>query len=1123
MGQTLTYLKVRFNGLFIALAMLMLLPALTEAQVTVTVTGTNVTCFGLNNGYATAVGSGGWAPYTYLWSNGLTTQTIGGLAPGTYYVTVTDIDLGFGVGSITITQPPQLGVTVYGESQICGLVPDGKATAVPFGGTPPYTYLWSNGGTTAQITGLAGGTYTVTVTDANNCTASGSTVVYFWNEGIWIMDTNIDVTCFGLNNGSAHVSGMSGTPPYTYHWNTGSNSPDISNLAPGTYTVTVTDANGCSNTHNVDITQPPVLQLSASSTPGVCGLAGSATITVSGGTPPYTVLWSTGSTNTTITATAGTYTVTATDANGCTKSASATISVTPNSLLVNTSVLSSAGCTVGGSASVSASGGSGTYQYMWSGGLPMTSTVNNVPAGTYTVTVVDVTTGCTGTGTVNVPAAPALTGTATLVSNATCAIGGSATANPGGGTAPYTFHWDNNQTTQTATNLGAGPHSVTITDSKGCIIIAGVTIGQSQGPTVTTQVLTNATCVAGGSAKANATGGGGGYTYLWSFNNATTQTITNVPPGTYTVTVTDLAGCSAAASVTIGQPAGSPNAIISSSTGAGCISIGAATAGATGGTPPYTFKWSNGAMGAAISNLSPGAYTVTVTDGSGCTSTAVVSIAAGFPPNVVISASTNANCSTPGSATANASAGAGGPYTYLWNNGETTATAINLSAGPHTVTVTDALGCTATASVTIGSTNNGIKIGDYVWYDNDMNGFQDALETGVSGITVKLMKAGPDGLFGTADDILVSTTTTNGSGLYYFDCVTPGTYILMFNGIPAGYEWTDKDKVNNDCLDSDVKSNGKTDAFTIVAGQGDNLCYDAGIHTLCDNVTNAGSICCAQTICEGETPALLYGDVPPFGGSGPFEYQWMQLLQVGPAPATWMGIPGANSASYQPGALFETSYFMRCVRRAGCVTFLESNVIKITVKPAGSPDCSSFMNNFVVNPNFGNNAVEISWKTFPEPTQYLYVVQHSTDQQHWDAITTVMGKQNASGLNEYSAVDQTPANGTNFYRIKRASANGVDAFSEIRSIDMNISEAESVSIFPNPATDVLYVRNAIKYDTDVTVSVVSTNGRVLATVIIPQGTTQQLDLPMADLPQGLYLVRVNFGNKDIKTLKITKF
>ena len=229
MGQVFTFFKNQLKGLL--LTGMLLSAFAVSGQIILSVTGTNVTCNGLNNGYATAVASGGWAPYTYQWSNGLTTPSIAALAPGTYTVTVTDIDLAFAIGTITITEPPALGVTVFSTSQICDVSPDGTATAVPFGGVPPYTYQWSNGGTLAMISGLAAGTYTVTVTDASNCTTVGSVnVLVFGNEGIWIGDSTVNITCFGANNGMASAMAMSGTPPYSYSWSNGATDMKINNL-----------------------------------------------------------------------------------------------------------------------------------------------------------------------------------------------------------------------------------------------------------------------------------------------------------------------------------------------------------------------------------------------------------------------------------------------------------------------------------------------------------------------------------------------------------------------------------------------------------------------------------------------------------------------------------------------------------------------------------------------------------------------------------------------------------------------------------------------------------------------------------------------------------------------------
>ncbi|MFN0216358.1 MAG: SdrD B-like domain-containing protein, partial [Saprospiraceae bacterium] len=1093
-------------------------------QILVTVTGTNVTCNSMNNGTATANPSGGWFPYTYLWSNGATTQTITNLAPGTYCVTVTDIDLATGTGCINITQPPGIGVDVYCQSQICGNVPDGTASAVPNGGTPPYAYLWSNGANTPGITGLVAGIYTVTVTDANGCTGTDSCEVGFWDEGIWLMISGTNILCFGQNNGTAHVSIMSGVGPFTYQWSNGGTTADITNLSVGSYTVTVTDlGTGCFNFTSIVITQPSLLICTPSSIPANCGLNGTATISVSGGTPPYQINWSNGQSSPSISVPAGTYSVTSTDSKACTCVNSVTVINNSNALTVTVTPTLQAGCVVGGSASAMVSGGSGNYAYSWDNGQT-TNPATNLSAGPHKVTVVDIATGCQGIGMVTIVAAPPLIPTAMATSPATCLTGGTATASANGGIPPYTFKWDNNQMTANATGLIAGQHSVTVTDASGCVGIALVTILQSQGPNVNVTVNAQATCTAGGTATASASGGAGPYTYIWSAsaNGQTTAVATNLPPGTHSVTVTDQNGCKVIGMATITQP-GAPTANISGSSPSACGSnTGSATVVAAGGTGPYTYKWSNPGMSttATVNNLGAGTYTVTVTDAAGCTATAVVSIAASLAPNVVIVASSNANCSTPGSATASASNGTPG-YTYLWSNGETTIQAVNLPAGTYTVTVTDGAGCTATASVTIGSNNNGIKIGDYVWYDDDQNGFQHpSLEIGVPNVKVMLIKAGPDGIFGNADDVTVGMDTTNAAGNYCFLCVTPGTYILMFSNKPAGYQWTKKDWVNNDCKDSDVKSNGKTDPFTIVAGQPDNLCFDAGIHTFCDNIINAGVICCNQTICEGETPAAIVNSVSPSGGSGQIQYQWLQFLQIGQAPPNWIGIPGATGSSYQPGPLFETAKFMRCARREGC-PFLESNIVTITVLPAGSPGCEGFNMDFTANQS-GATTVLMNWTTNPESTEYSYTVQHSTNMQTWRNVGTLMGKQDNVNSNYYSFLHETPVIGKNYYRIRRLSSMGQEAYSEIIAIEVIFAPAEGVLIAPNPVGKTLHIMNAIQYDTDVTIDISATNGSVLHRVNIPAGEMHVEDLPVEDLPTGLYIARIRFGNGDVKTLKIVK-
>lgn len=1127
MGQkSFTYL-FNFRSTLLVFTLAIAMPAcLLGQQVIVTLTQTNVTCAGLNNGSATGNVSGGTAPYTYLWSNGATTQVIASLSPGDYCVTVTDANQLAGSGCVAITAPDALGVEVYCQSQICGNVPDGKASAVPSNGTPPYDYAWNNGAVSTGINGLVAGTYTVTITDANGCITSDSCAVGFWDEGIWLMDTIYhEISCFGAGDGWIHVSAMSGSGDFSYLWSNGGTTADITNLGPGTYTVTVTDLTTlCFNVASATLTQPDELICTPSAFPANCGLNGTGIITATGGTLPYTYLWNTGQTDPSIVAPAGTYTVTVTDANGCTCSNQVVIINNNDALTIAVTPTMFAGCNQGGSAIATISGGTGNYAYTWDNGNT-TATATNLAAGVHQVTVVDILTGCQGVGQVTIEAAPPLVPEATPTSSATCLTGGTATASASGGIPPYLFLWDNNQMTANASNLLAGQHTVTITDATGCQAVTTVTIEQAQGPTVNITVVTHANCTTGGVATAIVIGGANPVTLLWSASagNQTTPTAINLAPGAHSVTVTDAAGCQAVAITTILQP-DAPTAVISNSTPATCnANSGSATVAASGGTPAYQYSWNDPASSttATASNLAAGTYTVTITDAAGCTATASVTITASLPPNVVIVAVMNANCSTPGNASASTSGGIP-PYQYLWSNGETTVTAVNLPAGTYTVTVTDATNCTGTASVTITNTGNGIKIGDWVWYDDDQNGFQHpTLETGVPNIAVRLIKPGPDGAFGTPDDIVVANDTTNNNGNYFFDCVTPGTYVLAFSSLPAGFEWTKKDWVNNDCKDSDVKTNGRTDPFTIVAGQPDDLCFDAGIHSVCVNVTNAGVICCNQTICEGEVPAPIEEALPPVGGSGALEFVWMQFIQIGQAAPQWVPIPGTNGASYQPGPLFETTKFMRCARRAECISYLESNIIEITVLPAGSPGCDGFSMDFSAR-QVGVTGVLVSWTTLPEATEYAYTVQHSSDMLVWNNISTLIGKQDASNPNNYSYLHGTPVIGKNFYRIRRFSSMGQQAISDIRSIELNFSPTNGVLIAPNPVVNTLRIMNAIQYDTDVQIDIMATNGDVLHRINIPAGTLYLEDLPVQDLPSGMYMARIRFGNGSVKTLKIAK-
>ncbi|MDC1452653.1 hypothetical protein N8371_09675, partial [Vicingaceae bacterium] len=224
---------------------------------------TNVSCNGGNDGSATASGTRGTTPYSYLWSNAATTASITGLTAGTYTVTVTDGNACTITSFATITEPTALTASTVNTNVSCNGGSDGSATASGTGGTTPYSYLWSNASATASITGVVAGTYTVTISDANNCTTTSSVTIAEPTALVASSVVNTAVSCNGGSDGSATASAMGGTIPYSYLWSNSATTASITGLTAGTYTVTVTDGNACTITSIATITEPTALVASS--------------------------------------------------------------------------------------------------------------------------------------------------------------------------------------------------------------------------------------------------------------------------------------------------------------------------------------------------------------------------------------------------------------------------------------------------------------------------------------------------------------------------------------------------------------------------------------------------------------------------------------------------------------------------------------------------------------------------------------------------------------------------------------------------------------------------------------------------------------------------------------------
>ncbi len=376
----------------------------TSPGVTVmTYSQTNVSCFGGANGTATVVAGIGTPPYTYSWfPNGGTSATTTGRAAGSYSCTITDAVGCTTFRGFTITQPPALStVTSFQTNIACNGASTGAAGVNPSGGTSPYTYSWTNGATTNAISGLNAGTYTVTVTDANSCTSNRSFTLTQPAAVVSGFTSQTNVACFGGSTGAINLTPAGGTTPYTFNWGGGITTEDRTGLAAGTYSVIITDANGCTATYTYIISQPSAITATTLQTNVTCrtGSNGTATIVASGGAGSFTYSWSpSGGTGATATGlVAGTYTCTITDANAC--SISRVYTISQPSAIAATITQTNVSCNSGtnGAASIAVSGGTSGYTYNWTPGNPTgngTSSVTGLTAGNYTCTVTDAN-GCT--------------------------------------------------------------------------------------------------------------------------------------------------------------------------------------------------------------------------------------------------------------------------------------------------------------------------------------------------------------------------------------------------------------------------------------------------------------------------------------------------------------------------------------------------------------------------------------------------------------------------------------------------------------------------------------------------------------------------------------------------------
>ncbi|MEZ4984449.1 MAG: hypothetical protein R2795_05320 [Saprospiraceae bacterium] len=701
--------------------------------------------------------SGGTAPYQISWSGpesgaftvNTNSATIPGLAAGSYNIYVVD---GNGCSVSTMQQVVNMGsnlhVSLTGNDGVCTQF--GNIGVYITNGSGPYQISWSgpiSGSATAssavyQINNAPAGTYTVVVTDANGCATSGTVQVQVQNN---LTATLAPTHGVCGSNGSILVNIMQGIPGYNISWSgpvsgntsTSSNQYVINGLPAGVYTVIITDNAGCTRTLTTTInTTNGNIDIIASLIYNVCGQYNTIWVDVVGGTPPYTITW-TGGQNGSVTTNLpeyeimdlppGTYKVTVVDANGC-------MDMQPNIIIYNTPVNlftvtpNHGECGENGSVQVNINFGTPPFTLTWNGPVSGTQVynsasiniLNNLPGGTYSFVMTDAN-GCTDTETVVLDTGTPVEIITALIYNE-CGQYNTIWVDLVGGTPPYTITWQGGQNGTGVTptpafeiyDLPPGTYKVTVVDANGCMDMQQDIIVYPAPINLFTATPISGICSGPGSIQINILAGTAPYNLTWTGPSAGTATlnsssyvIPNLPAGTYTLTLTDVNGCTEVETVTV--TTGEDGVILTTSVqNATCLSMAAITAQATGGDGTYVLAWTGPESGSAnigtapfvINDLMPGTYTLTVDDGNGCDDSDNLTLTEPEDDFTISLTPSAGTCTSAGQIAVNILGGTP-PFTVSWSGASSGTSTIsgqfivipNLPAGSYSVNVVAADGC----------------------------------------------------------------------------------------------------------------------------------------------------------------------------------------------------------------------------------------------------------------------------------------------------------------------------------------------------------------------------------------------------------------------------------------------
>ncbi len=664
----------------------------------------NKVCFGEKTGTARATAAGGEGSFTYLWSNGQTTQEVSNLGRGVYSVTATDANGCQASTSIEIIEIPQIVINEQVSNLLCNNVLGGEIVANVSGGSGVYTYAWSNGGSADRINNIKAGTYFLTITDSEGCQATKGINIGEPSAIAISLSSENAADDRGSADGSASVVATGGTAPYTYAWSNGATTATINNIPAGTYTVTVTDANGCPKTTEVIVGATCTLMAAITDTRAAscAGNDGAITLTVSGEQNGVSFKWTNGATTSSITGlTPGFYGVTVTDGNDCEYAAGTFVNdgCDCTEPILETALVFEANCGKSdGSLAIEMAGDNNAFNYQWSDPSITGAKGNNLASGTYTVTITAKDDSqCSIVETINV--GNTNVGPITLIQNQpeTCnGPKGTVLLVPGA----LTYNWSDGGTGGFRDDLSAGEYLVTVTipNLEGCMDILSINVGLESGLSLTPVINRRPDCgQSNGSVSINVAGGSGDYSYSWG-----AATNNNLPSGTYNIIVTDkVTNCKDSLLFTLlnevnGAVVGIDSIKNVSCAGAadGSVQISVAITGNFEGAPEINIVDGKGKI-YSNESLPAGNYCVIVKNGSGCLA-GETCFEITEPEHLLVDVSVIPKTCSVENTILLTTNGGNGQYTYDWadQDGE-----INprdrraIENGSYSVTVTDQGGC----------------------------------------------------------------------------------------------------------------------------------------------------------------------------------------------------------------------------------------------------------------------------------------------------------------------------------------------------------------------------------------------------------------------------------------------